>query len=121
MLHRRGINLSLQYYQVIISIELVNDSLISTFMKTIQSDHKIFHLFMEQKARQVYASLTNQRCITRMGRGFHLPHMWQYYLRDLVYVEIQEVGTGESNPVAYGGRTVRRHSPAWWGHHRSLR
>src|SRR5712672_1350503 len=39
---------------------------------------------MERKACQVYASLTNQRCITQMGRGFHLPHMWQYYLRDLV-------------------------------------
>src|SRR4051812_31968826 len=34
----------------------------------------------------VYASLAHQTAITQKGRGFHLPHMWQYYLEGLTYM-----------------------------------
>jgi hypothetical protein len=77
-------NLLLQYYHVTRSIEMVNDWLMPKVLATILHDHKIFHLELERKSCQVYASLTNQRFAKQMGRGFHLPHMWQYYLRDLV-------------------------------------
>src|SRR5712671_3760962 len=103
-----------------LSIEVVNDWLTPQCYATIPLHHKIFHRQSERKSCLVYASLTDQRFITQMGRGFHLPHMWQYYLRDLVYDEIQEDGTGKSNPVAHGDRTVRRNYYARWGHRRSL-
>src|SRR5665213_890740 len=35
------------------------------------------------------------------GRGFHLSHMWQYYLEGHFNDRIEKVGTGNCNPVAY--------------------
>src|ERR1700716_2706182 len=56
------------------------------------------------------ASLAHQTATTQLGRGFHLPHMWQYYLEGLIHADIQKSRTGKCNPGTYGARSFRRNS-----------
>jgi hypothetical protein len=62
-----------------------NDSLkskITEHLSNIGSHNKIFQKETKEIYCPFYASLRNQTAALQRERGFHLPHMWHYYLRD---------------------------------------
>jgi hypothetical protein len=84
-----------QYFYVIISKQIIKISYYGTFMDYF---HSVTRYFSRRETTLLPILLpysVTKRQSLKPGRGFHLPHMWQYYLRDYIYACTQKSGTGK--------------------------